>query len=173
MRLVVEAGQLRAGDATAPVAAAPVSLGRGGIVPASAKREGDGATPAARLPLRSVLLRPDRVPPLALRLPWRWLRPADGWSDAPDDPAYNRPVIHPHPFRAERLWRDDPLYDIIVVLGWNDAPVIPGRGSAIFWHVARADGAPTEGCLATARDTLVSLLPRLVPGATLEVVPPA
>lgn len=164
MRLRVEAGHLHA-----PGVRAPVVVGRGGIVPAAAKREGDGATPAACLPIRGVLLRPDRVPPLPLRLPWRWLRPDDGWSDTPADPAYNRPVTHPHAHGAERLWRDDALYDILVVFGWNDAPVVPGRGSAIFWHVADPDGRPTEGCLATARATLVALLPGLAPGSAVDV----
>ncbi len=168
MRLRVAGGWLEAGDVRAPV-----TVGRGGIVPAAAKREGDGATPAARLPLRGVLLRPDRIALPALQLPWRWLRPEDGWSDTPADPAYNRPVVHPHPFGAELLWRADSLYDIILVLGWNDAPVVPGRGSAIFWHLAAADGRPTEGCLATARETLLPLLPRLAPGDEVEVALPA
>lgn len=151
----------------------PVTVGRSGIVAPAAKREGDGATPAAVLPLRGVLLRPDRVPLVPLRLPWRWLRPDDGWSDSPADPAYNRPVPHPHPFGAERLWREDSLYDVIVVLGWNDAPVVPGRGSAIFWHLARPDGGPTEGCLATAREDLLAVLPRLGTGSVVEVAGPA
>ncbi len=34
------------------------------------------------------------------------------------------------------------------VLGWNDAPVERGRGSAIFLHVARPGYAPTDGCVA-------------------------
>jgi len=51
---------------------------------------------------------------------------------------------------AEALWRDDALYDIIGVLGWNDRPVRSGLGSAIFLHIARPDFAPTEGCIAMA-----------------------
>jgi L,D-peptidoglycan transpeptidase YkuD (ErfK/YbiS/YcfS/YnhG family) len=116
-------------------------------------------------------LRPDRVAPPATRLPWRWLRPDDGWSDAPEDPCYHRPVAHPHPFSAERLWRDDHLYDIILVLGWNDAPVVPGRGSAIFWHAMAADGGPTEGCIACPLDRLKALLPTLGPGMQVEILP--
>ena len=109
-------------------------------------------------PIRGVLLRPDRVArPERLALPWRWLRPDDGWSDDPADPAYNRPVRHPHAFPAERLWRDDGLYDVIVILGHNDAPPVPGLGSAIFLHCWR-DAAPTEGCVAVARDALLAVL---------------
>ena len=137
------------------------SIGRSGVVAASEKKEGDGATPRGSWRLRGLLLRPDRVAPSqALRLPWRWLRPDDGWSDDIADPAYNRPVRHPHPFSAERLWRDDELYDAIVLLGHNDGPPVPGAGSAIFLHCWR-DAAPTEGCVAIAREALLSLLPQL------------
>jgi len=148
--------------------AIPCAIGRGGAVPAAAKREGDGATPLGAWPLRGVLLRPGRAAPPALALPWRWLRPDDGWSDEGADPAYNRPVRHPHAFSAERLWRDDGLYDMVVVLGHNDRPPAAGQGSAIFLHCWR-EGAATEGCVALAADRLAALLPRLRPGQALEV----
>jgi L,D-peptidoglycan transpeptidase YkuD (ErfK/YbiS/YcfS/YnhG family) len=147
----------------------PCAIGRSGVIEADAKREGDGATPQGCWPLRGLLLRPDRVAPPTTALPWRWLRPGDGWSDAPDDPAYNRPVQHPHAFSAEQLWRADGAYDLIVVLGYNDAPPAPGRGSAIFWHVAQPDFRPTEGCIAIARAPFEALLPRLHPGLALRV----
>lgn len=123
------------------------ALGRGGI--RVDKREGDGATPAGLLPLRRLLYRADRIaPPVAPGLPVEPIAPADGWCDDPGHPDYNRPVTLPHPARHEALWREDTVYDLIGVLGWNDAPVERGRGSAIFLHLARPDLAPTEGCIA-------------------------
>lgn len=146
------------------------SIGRSGALPAAEKREGDGATPLGCWPLRALLLRPDRIDRApATRLPWRWLRPSDGWSDDMADPAYNRPVRHPHPFSAERLWREDGLYDAIVVLGHNDAPPVAGAGSAIFLHCWR-NGATTEGCVAVARDDLMQLVSHLAPGDLLQIV---
>jgi L,D-peptidoglycan transpeptidase YkuD (ErfK/YbiS/YcfS/YnhG family) len=146
------------------------SIGRGGALPAADKREGDGATPLGTWPIRGILLRPDRVTaPAGLTLPWRWIRPDDGWSDGADDPAYNRPVRHPHGHSAERLWRDDGLYDVIVVLGHNDAPPAPGQGSAIFLHCWR-DAATTEGCIAVDGAELLALLPSLGPGDAIEIV---
>lgn len=144
------------------------AIGRGGAVPAADKREGDGATPIGRWPLRGVLLRPDRgfVPPV--ELPWRWIRPWDGWCDAPGDPAYNRPVAHPCSRSAERLWRDDRAYDVVVVLGHNDAPPMAGAGSAIFWHLAQPDWQPTEGCVAVSADAMAVMLPRLEAGMVLD-----
>ncbi|MGE4430589.1 MAG: L,D-transpeptidase [Sphingobium sp.] len=152
----------------------PCSIGKGGACAASAKREGDGCTPLGVWPIRAVLLRPGRVEPAAMpRLPWRWTRSDDGWSDDVGDPAYNRPVHLPHAFSHERLQRDDAAYDIVIVLGHNDAPPVPGAGSAIFWHLqTRAeDGAPkpTEGCIAIARQDMERILPRLRPGMTMRI----
>jgi L,D-peptidoglycan transpeptidase YkuD (ErfK/YbiS/YcfS/YnhG family) len=145
------------------------SIGRSGTIAAVDKHEGDGATPLGSWPVRGVLLRPDRVAmPSGMRLPWRWLRPDDGWSDDPADPRYNRPVLHPHAFSAERLWRDDGLYDVIVLLGHNDDPPVAGAGSAIFLHCWR-DAATTEGCVAIARDNLLDLLPQLDTGTPLTI----
>lgn len=143
------------------------TVGRGGFV--RDKREGDGATPIGRWPLRRVLYRPDRLNAPATRLPAAALSPADGWCDDPQDAAYNRPVRLPYAGRHERLWRDDALYDVIVVLGHNDDPPVPGRGSAIFLHVARPDFAPTEGCVALARDDLLELLRRAAPDTAVRV----
>lgn len=157
------AGRLRAFGADFRCA-----IGRGGALPAIAKREGDGATPLGRWRLIGALLRPERAfapPPL----PWRWLRPDDGWSDDPADPAYNRAVFHPHIFSAERLWRDDGVYDVIITLSHNSEPVVPGAGSAVFWHLATPDFQPTAGCVAIAADAMAQLLPRLEPGHWLEI----
>ena len=147
----------------------PCSIGQGGTIIAAEKREGDGMTPLGAWLIRATLLRPDRVHlPYGLRLPWRWLHPDDGWSDDPADPAYNRPVRHPHRFSAERLWRADGLYDVIIVLGFNDDPPAPGRGSAIFLHCWN-EGQATEGCVAVGRVDLLSIIPLLATNDHLEI----
>jgi len=170
IRVDVRARTMRLGSLTFPCV-----IGKGGALPAEDKREGDGATPLGTWGLRGVLLRPDRVGALwAPALPWRWLRPDDGWSDDPADPVYNRPVTLPHRFGHERLWREDQAYDVIVILAHNDAPPVPGRGSAIFFHqwVLDADGAPkaTEGCVAVSPQAMRELLPLLRPGMAMEIV---
>jgi len=132
------------------------ALGRGGV--RTHKQEGDGATPAGLLPLRRVLYRADRVARPRTAVPAMPLAPHDGWCDDPSHADYNRPVRLPHDGRHEALWRADAVYDVIGVLGWNDAPVVRGMGSAIFLHVARLDFAPTEGCIALALPDLRLLL---------------
>ena len=132
------------------------ALGRGGV--RADKREGDGATPAGSFPLRRVMYRSDRLAAPATRLPVGALEPDMGWCDDPEDPSYNRPVRLPHAGRHEALWRRDGLYDVIVELGYNDDPVTPGRGSAIFLHCAAPGYAPTQGCVALAREDLLDVL---------------
>jgi L,D-peptidoglycan transpeptidase YkuD (ErfK/YbiS/YcfS/YnhG family) len=145
------------------------ALGPAGVVPAAEKREGDGASPAGVWPIRRVLYRPDRGAAPSTDLPLAAIAPEDGWCDAPDDPAYNRPVVLPYPASAERMWREDHLYDLVVVLGHNDDPPEPGRGSAIFLHLAKPDYAPTHGCIAVARADLERLLGRARPGDAVEI----
>ena len=147
------------------------ALGRGGL--RADKREGDGATPIGRYPLRRLLWRADRLARPQTALPAAPIAPDDGWCDDPADPAYNRPVKRPYPASHEALWREDGVYDVIVVMGHNDAPVVPGLGSAVFLHVARPDWAPTEGCVALALPDLLRLLRDCGPGTALDVRGPA
>lgn len=134
------------------------ALGRSGIT--SDKREGDGATPAGRFPLRKAWYRPDRMPPPMTFLALGPTLKSDGWCDDPEHPSYNRAVKLPFPASHERMWRDDELYDLVVFVGFNDDPVVPGKGSAIFIHVAKEDYSPTEGCVALAPMDLTRILSR-------------
>ena len=143
------------------------ALGATGIT--AAKREGDKATPAGRFALRRVLYRPDRLAAPQTALPVAPIRAGDGWCDAPGDPQYNKPVTLPYAAGHERLWREDHLYDIVVVLGYNDAPPVAGKGSAIFMHVARPGYAPTEGCVALALPDLKAVLARCGPGDCIHI----
>ncbi|HVC58937.1 MAG TPA: L,D-transpeptidase family protein [Acetobacteraceae bacterium] len=133
-----------------------VALGRTGV--GGHKQEGDGATPAGLLPLRRVLYRLDRLPAPHCAVPIEPIGETDGWCDDPAHRDYNRMVRLPHDGRCEELWREDGLYDLVGVLGWNDAPVARGLGSAIFLHVARRDYGPTEGCVALALADLSRVL---------------
>jgi L,D-peptidoglycan transpeptidase YkuD (ErfK/YbiS/YcfS/YnhG family) len=134
------------------------------------KREGDGATPVGTWVARQVFYRPDRVLRPQTRLPVRPLGRRDGWCDDAADRNYNRPVRHPYPASAEHLWRQDHLYDIVVVLGYNERPRRRGRGSAIFMHVAAPDFKPTQGCIALRERDLRLLLQKLGRDARVRVL---
>jgi len=145
------------------------AFGPAGVTRAGAKREGDGASPAGVWPIRNVLWRPDRGEPPATRLTCAPLTPDDGWCDAPSDAAYNQPVKLPYGASAEALWREDSIYDLIVTLGYNDDPVVPGAGSAIFLHLARSDYSPTQGCVALAATDLLHLIGLARPGDAIRI----
>ncbi len=165
MDLIVSAkGEARWGDRLMRCAMGPAG-------PAQHKREGDGTSPIGRFAFRYLLYRPDRLRPPVTGLHASPIAPHDGWCDDPSDPLYNRPVRLPYRARHERLWRQDEVYDLIVVLGHNDDPVVPGAGSAVFLHVARPDFSPTSGCIVLAREGLLQLLARSGPGDGLSVLP--
>ncbi len=156
-------GTLRCGNLTLPCA-----LGRAGIT--SRKREGDGATPRGIFRFENGFFRPDahRRPPTTLRLDAT--RKHDGWCDAADDRNYNRFVSLPYPKSAERLWRGDHQYDVVVVIDYNRLPRRRGAGSAIFMHVAREGMLHTEGCVALAYRDLLKVLARIGPETRLIIV---
>ena len=159
----------RAGRLSWPGGAAPAACGRGGVH--ADKREGDGASPAGTFALLAGYYRPDRIAPPLAALAMTALKPNDAWVDDPLDPRYNRLVSLPYPAHHEEMWRADGLYDLVVPIGYNTDPPLPGRGSAIFLHVARPDFAATEGCIAVAREVLAGLLALLGPGSTITILP--
>ena len=142
----------------------PCTRGRRGLT--EDKREGDGCTPKGAHAIVGMLWRPDRMRrPAPRAVP---IRPRDLWSDDPGRPDYNRRVRAPYPGSAERLRRADPLYDLVLVTGWNAAGA-PGRGSAIFLHRWRRPGAPTAGCVALSPRDLRWLAARTGPRTRLVV----
>lgn len=146
------------------------AVGRGGIRPD--KREGDGGTPVGAFALRRVLYRADRLSPPVTGLPLSAIAPDDGWCDDPAHPDYNRPVKLPFAAGHEDLWLDGIVYDIIVVLGHNDDPPVPGLGSAVFFHLTDADYGPTAGCVAVQLTDMLAVLAAAKPGDRLVVAPP-
>ena len=143
------------------------ALGRSGV--SDAKYEGDGVTPVGIFPFREIFYRADRVTLPETSLPHHAIGPTDGWCDDPSDPRYNRHVTLPIGARHETLMRDDSLYDVLVVLGYNDDPVVPGQGSAIFMHVAAPDYAATEGCVALALDDLLAVIAAIGPDDVIDI----
>lgn len=155
-------GILKLGQITVPCA-----LGRSGI--RCRKKEGDGATPAGRFELLHVYYRPDKGLPPPTQLPLEPLTPLSGWCDDPRHRLYNRPVELPFSASHEKMWRDDRLYDVVVVLDCNISPAVKGKGSAIFFHIAREDYRPTEGCVAIAPEHMRLMLAKTGPGAVMEI----
>ena len=143
------------------------AIGAGGV--REDKVEGDAATPAGEFPLRHVYFRNDRVVLPRVGLPSRPITERDGWCDDPRSPTYNRLVHVPNEWSHEKMWRDDGLYDLVVVVGYNDDPPEGEWGSAIFLHVAKDDYSPTQGCVAFKREDLLELVMLLGPATRINV----
>lgn len=135
------------------------AIGKNGF--AVDKKEGDNCTPVGEYPIREILYRADKIAEPKSKLPISRIAKNEGWCDAPNDVNYNRKVKLPYNASHEKLWREDNLYDVVVPLGYNDAPVVPGKGSAIFMHVAKIDYQGTEGCVALKLPDLLDILSKL------------
>jgi L,D-peptidoglycan transpeptidase YkuD (ErfK/YbiS/YcfS/YnhG family) len=142
-------------------------LGAGGV--REDKVEGDAATPAGKYPLRRIYFRNDRLVLPKVRLPARPIAEHDGWCDDPRSAAYNRLVRVPNEWSHEKMWREDGLYDLLIVVGYNDDPPEGEWGSAIFLHIAREDMSPTRGCIAFARADLLELVTLIGPETRVNV----
>ncbi len=155
-------GMLKIGTRTIPC-----TLGPGGIV--CRKREGDASTPAGVWTLRCVFYRADRLQRPRTGLQAHAIRLDQGWCDAADDRFYNRPVTLPYDASAECLHRDDHLYDLLVVLGHNDVPVVPGAGSCIFFHLMSPEAAATAGCVAVTKSDMTAILEQCGPNTKMRI----
>lgn len=107
------------------------SLGKNGVISHSLKTEGDGHTPTGIYPLRQVYYRSDKIDQPITSLNLKSLSPQDGWCDDSNDINYNKHVVLPYSASHEDLYRDDNLYNIIIVVGYNDNPVIPNKVNII------------------------------------------
>lgn len=160
--MLVENGVLTVGGH-----AFPCVIGKEGMT--DAKQEGDHKTPRGIYPLRQLLYRADRVKKPVTLLPVQPIKREDGWCDDPAHPAYNTSVVRPFHAGHEAMWREDHAYDYVIVIGYNDAPVIAGKGSAIFMHLMQPDGRGTEGCVAVSRSDMQAILALLSPRSRIEI----
>lgn len=161
-RIVVAGGKLHFRGASYPCA-----VGKSGVT--ADKKEGDGRTPAGTFALRECWYRPDRIKPPKTGLPLHMITGEDGWCDDPAHVKYNRPVRLPFKGNHEKLCRADAIYDVLIPLGYNDDPVVAGKGSAIFLHVAKPDYSGTEGCVALALKDLLAILPHLAITTQIQI----
>jgi L,D-peptidoglycan transpeptidase YkuD (ErfK/YbiS/YcfS/YnhG family) len=161
------AGDFRRGWLKAGQVIIPVALGRSGVL--ANKREGDGGTPRGTFYPRRLWWRPDRQARPRTFLPIRAIGGTDAWCEDPNHRHYNRAIRLPHDTTGDRLKRDDHLYDFIVEIDHNTRPRVPGRGSAVFLHLARDNFGPTAGCVAMTESAMLRLLQRLGPRTKIVI----
>ena len=145
------------------------TLGRAGVVSPAEKTEGDGKTPLGIFPLRQLIYRADRVEKPVTQLPVEVLTTQTGWCEDAAHEDYNKKITLPHAAATDHMTREDHLYDYVVVIGYNDAPVVPGKGSAIFMHLAHPDFKPTAGCVGLRPADMLDVLKYCDKSSEIEI----
>ena len=93
-----------------------------------------------------------------------------GWCDDPKSKKYNKLVYFPFKHSAEKLYRSENIYDIILVLNFNMNPVKKNKGSAIFIHVAKKNFQPTQGCIALDKSELIKLVKSIKINTVVKII---
>ena len=122
------------------------------------KKEGDGATPSGIYNLTKIYYRKDKIKNLQSSLKKIVIKKNMIWCDDSDSQFYNIQSYLPKKFSYEKLYRKDNIYDIIVVIDYNQNPIKKNKGSAIFLHIARKNYKPTEGCIALKKRDLLFII---------------
>lgn len=145
----------------------PCFFGKNGL--SVSKIEGDGKTPIGYFSLGQCFYRADRIHLPETSLSFRAIAPNDGWCDDQTHSLYNQLVHLPFEGGHEKMYLEEGAYDLVIEILYNQNPVIPGRGSAIFWHLQSETKEFTEGCLAIERDAFFEILKELRPDMIIEI----
>ena len=125
------------------------------------KREGDLITPKGKYKVMYIFFRKDRISNLKTIIPKLSINKNMGWCNDPKSKKYNKLIKFPYKYSAEKLYRADNIYDLILVLNYNNNPVIKNKGSAIFIHVAKKNYKSTEGCVAVSKKDLKKIVNKI------------
>ena len=143
------------------------ALGKGGIK--QKEREGDFITPKGKFKLIKIYYRSDRVKKINSKLKTIKIKKNMGWCDDVSSNYYNKQIKINKKIGHEKLHREDNVYDIIVVLNYNLNPIIKGKGSAIFLHVAKKNYNKTQGCIALKKNELLSLISKIKKNTQIRI----
>jgi len=133
------------------------SVGKSGTT--SSKREGDLATPKGKFNLGYLYYREDRIRQPKCKLKKKIIKKNMGWCDDSSCNKYNKEIKFPFKYRAEKLFRQDQIYDLLINIKYNFSPTRKRKGSAIFLHINNNKYKPTKGCIAISKKNFLQILP--------------
>jgi len=143
------------------------SLGKGGIK--KKIKEGDNITPKGIFKITKIYYRSDKVKKIFTRIKTIIIKKNMGWCDDPRSILYNKQIKLPTKFSHEKLYRNDNVYDLVLVLNYNTKPIIKNKGSAIFVHVAKNSYKKTKGCIALKKQDLIQLAKNIKKNTRIEI----
>lgn len=130
-------------------------VGSKGIAAIDDKVEGDHKTPSGLYPLKTAY----GTLPLNLKIDYKHATDEDKFVDDPNSPEYNTWVTGDTTAQSyEEMLREDGIYKIGVVINYNMAPIIPGKGSAIFMHIWYGPNIGTTGCIAMDEPNMIKIV---------------
>ena len=134
------------------------------------KKEGDLITPKGSFKIKEIFYREDRVKNLKSRLKKTAIKDDMGWCNDPSSNKYNKLIRFPFKYSAEKLYKRENIYDIILVLNFNMNPIKKNKGSAIFIHVAKKSFQPTQGCIALNKSELIKLVKSIKKNTVVKII---
>ena len=135
------------------------AIGKRGI--SSKKVEGDNKTPRGSFRIQALYYRKDRIKKLKSLIKKTNIRKNMGWCDDSRSEKYNKLIKFPFSWGAEKLYLNSRIYDILLILNFNNKPVKRRKGSAIFIHIAKKNYAPTKGCIAVSKIDMRKIVSRI------------
>ena len=143
------------------------ALGEAGIK--KKEKEGDSITPKGTFKIIKIYYRPDRIKNITTDLKKIKIKKNMGWCDDSRSHFYNQQIKLPNKFGHEKLFRNDNLYDLILVLNYNINPTIKHKGSAIFIHIAKNSYKKTKGCIALKKEHLIELISKIKKNTKIKI----
>ena len=143
------------------------ALGKAGIK--KKEKEGDNATPKGIFKITRLYYRPDRIKNIITAVKKIKIKKNIGWCDDPNSHFYNQQISLPNEFGHEKLYRNDNLYDLILVINYNTNPIIKNKGSAIFIHIAKKNYKKTKGCIALKKKHVIELISKIKKNTQIKI----
>jgi L,D-peptidoglycan transpeptidase YkuD (ErfK/YbiS/YcfS/YnhG family) len=143
------------------------ALGEAGIK--KKEKEGDNVTPKGIFKIIKMYYRSDKIKNITTGIKKIKIKKNMGWCDDPSSDLYNQQIKLPNTYSHEKLYRNDNLYDLILVLNYNINPTKKYKGSAIFIHIAKNSYKKTKGCIALKRKHLIELISKIKKNTKIKV----
>ena len=143
------------------------ALGKGGVKKKT--MEGDNITPKGIFKIIKIYYRPDKIKKIKTLIKKIKIKKNMGWCDDPSSRLYNKLINLPTKYTHEKLYRNDSLYDLIVVLSYNTNPIIKNKGSAIFMHIAKNSYKKTKGCIALKKEHLIEIISKIKKNTKIKI----
>ena len=147
---------------------AKCAIGKRGI--GFKRKEGDFITPKGKYKVKYILYRKDRIKKIQSKIKKIAIKKNMGWCNDAKSANYNKLIKLPSSNSHEKLYKKERIYDLVLVLNYNMNPIVKGKGSAIFIHVAKKNYKKTEGCVALKKIHLLKIVEGLKKNTLVKIV---